>query len=390
MGLIRSRLRRPAAQLLTLLAVAACSDDGGPTTPTGDGTLALERVTDQLESPVYLTTPPGDPDRLFILEKAGRVRVVHDGTLLEEPFLDITAETSADGERGLLGLAFHPGYATNGQVFVHHTDVDGDTRLMRYQAASANLADPASATVLLQVAQPYSNHNGGQIAFGPDGMLYMGLGDGGSGGDPEGNGQDPSTLLGAILRVDVDGGPPYAVPADNPFFDDPDGADEVWAYGLRNPWRFSFDRLTGDLYIGDVGQNAVEEVSVQAAASDGGENYGWNVMEGSRCFEADSCDMSGLVLPVHEYEHPEGCSITGGYVYRGSALPWMEGRYLFGDFCAGFVRSFVLSDGAATDVRDHTAELGDVGSLASFGQDADGELYVLDIQGAVYRIIAGE
>lgn len=389
MGPIRSLPRCRAALLLPLLA-AACSDEDGPTTPQADGTLALEVVTDQLESPVYLTTPPGDPDRLFILEKAGRVRVVHDGILMEEPFLDITAETSAEGERGLLGLAFHPQYAANGRFFVHHTDIDGDTRLLRYEAASANLADPASATVLLQVEQPFSNHNGGQIAFGPDGMLYVGLGDGGSGGDPAGNGQDPSTLLGAILRLDVDAASPYAVPADNPFVDDPDGADEVWAYGLRNPWRFSFDRVRGDLYIGDVGQSQVEEVSVQAAGSAGGDNYGWNVMEGSRCFEADSCDTSGLVLPVHEYEHPEGCSITGGYVYRGSALSWMEGRYLFGDFCAGFIRSFVLSGGDATDVTDHTAELGDVGRLASFGEDADGELYVLDIQGVVYRIVAGD
>ena len=217
----------------------------------------------------------------------------------------------------------------------------------------------------------------------------MTLGDGGRAGDPLGNAQDRSTLLGAILRLDVDGGAPYTVPSDNPFVDDPDGAGEVWVWGLRNPWRFSFDRLAGDLWIGDVGQGRMEEVSFQPAGSPGGENYGWNVMEGTLCFEADTCDTSGLTLPVHVYEHPAGCSITGGYVYRGDALPWMRGRYLFADFCSGFVRSFVLSEGTAADVVDHTDELGNVGSPASFGEDAAGEIYVLDVGGVVYRIIPG-
>ena len=387
----RRKRRAPGALVVALpllLFSTACSDEG-PTDPepVEDGVLALELVTDAVASPVYVTSPPGDASRLFILEKAGRVRVVRDGVLLDDPFLDIADATSDAGERGLLGMAFHPDYADNGFVFVHHTDLDGDTRLLRYTASSEEEADPASATVLLQVTQPFSNHNGGQIAFGPDGMLYVGLGDGGSGGDPQGNGQDPSTLLGTLLRIDVDGGAPYAVPADNPFVSDPDGADEVWVYGLRNPWRFSFDALTGDLWIGDVGQNRVEEISLQPASSAGGENYGWNVMEGSLCYEADSCDTSGLTLPVHEYEHPEGCSVTGGYVYRGQAIPWLEGRYLFGDFCSGFVRSFVLSGGSAEDVQDHSGELGDVGSLVSFGEDAAGELYVVDIGGAVHRIV---
>lgn len=369
-----------------LLATVAC-DDTAVTPPLDEGTLALELVTDQVTAPVHVVAPPGDDRRLFVLERAGRIRVVLDGSLLEEPFLDISDETSTGGERGLLGLAFHPDYATNGLLFVHHTDLSGDTHVVRYSATSADVADPASAVTILQVPQPYANHNGGQIAFGPDGHLYIGLGDGGSGGDPEGNGQDPTTLLGAILRIDVDGGAPYAIPGDNPFADDPDGADEIWVYGLRNPWRFSFDRGTGDLWIGDVGQASLEEISFQSASSGGGENFGWNVMEGTRCFQAETCDTEGLSPPVYEYDHDEGCSVTGGYVYRGGALPQLDGRYVFGDFCTGFIRTLRLQGGEVTDVVDLTDQLGTVDGLASFGEDAAGELYVVDIDGAVYRLV---
>lgn len=369
-----------------VLAAVAC-DDTAVTPPHEDQDLALELVTDQVVEPVYLTSPPGDDRRLFVLERAGRVRVILDGELLEEPFLDITDQTSSGGERGLLGLAFHPDFAARGVVFVHHTDLAGDTHVVRYTASSDDLADAASAETVLEVEQPYANHNGGQIAFGPDGYLYIGLGDGGSGGDPRGNGQDPTTLLGTILRIDVDGGTPYAVPADNPFAANADGAGEVWAYGLRNPWRFSFDRATGDLWIGDVGQARLEEISVQPAASAGGENFGWNVMEGTECFEADTCDTDGLTPPVYEYDHDEGCSVTGGYVYRGAAIPQLVGRYVFGDYCTGFIRTLRLQGGGATDVVDLTDALGTVGGLASFGEDAAGELYVVDIGGAVYRVV---
>ena len=390
----RTTFVRGAAVGWALLAWVGCSDGGvGPGEggdPPGESVaLGLEVVTDAVSSPVYLTQPPGDDRRLFILEKQGRIRVMVDGQLRQTPFLDLAAETADDGERGLLGLAFHPRYAENGLLFVHHTDLNGNTRIVRYTAASPDQADPASATTILTVEQPFSNHNGGQLAFGPEGLLHIGLGDGGSAGDPGGNGQDPTTLLGAILRIDVDGGSPYAIPADNPFVGG-GGAPEVWAYGLRNPWRFSFDRSKGDLWVGDVGQNEVEEISFQPAGSVAGTNFGWNVMEGTRCFQASSCDQTGLTLPVHEYAHTDGCSVTGGFVYRGAALPSLRGRYFFGDFCSGFIRSFVLEDDVATDVRDHSEHLGTVGSLSSFGQDGDGELYVLSLAGVVYRLVASE
>lgn len=365
--------------------MAACSD---AVAPPIQGSLALEVVTDEVTSPVGLATAPGDASRIFVLEQPGRVRVIRDGALQPDAFLDITSETSADGERGLLGLAFHPDYDVNGYVFVSYTNNAGDTRVARYTAASPDAADPGSVETVLAVDQPYSNHNGGHIAFGRDGYLYVALGDGGDGGDPDGNGQDMATLLGSILRIDVDGGSPYAVPSDNPLAGTAGAAPEIWVYGLRNPWRFSFDRANGNLFIGDVGQSRLEEISVQNAGSGGGENFGWNVMEGTDCFAAGSCSTTGLTLPVYEYDHDEGCSVTGGYVYRGTALPQLAGRYFFGDYCTGFVRSFRYEGGAAVDVQDHTTDLGTIGGLSSFGEDATGELYLLDIQGIVYRLVA--
>ncbi|NNF13621.1 MAG: glucose dehydrogenase [Gemmatimonadetes bacterium] len=375
-----------AAVGLTVV-LGACRD---ATSPTSEGTLALEVVTDEVASPVGLASPPGDASRIFVLEQPGRVRVIRDGTLLTDAFLDITSETSADGERGLLGLAFHPDYDVNGYVFVYYTDNAGDTRVERFTAAGPDMADPGSGQIVLAVDQPYSNHNGGHMAFGPDGYLYVALGDGGDGGDPQGNGQDLATLLGSILRLDVDGGSPYAVPSDNPFVGTAGASPEIWVYGLRNPWRFSFDRANGDLYIGDVGQSRLEEISVQDAGSGGGENFGWNVMEGTDCFGAASCNTSGLTLPVYEYDHDEGCSVTGGYVYRGAALTELAGRYFFGDFCSGFVRSFRYQAGAAVDVQDHGVDLGTIGGLSSFGEDSAGELYLLDIEGVVYRLVASD
>jgi glucose/arabinose dehydrogenase len=269
---------------------------------------------------------------------------------------------------------------------VSYTRQDGSSVLARYHvSADPDLADPASGSTILGLTQPYSNHNGGMIAFGPDGYLYFGLGDGGSGGDPQGTGQDRSDLLGSILRLDVSGGGAYAIPADNPYATSTSFRHELWNWGLRNPWRFSFDRQNGDLYIADVGQNAWEEVNVQPAGSGGGENYGWNLMEGDHCYTS-GCSQAGLTLPVLEYGHNQGCSVTGGYVYRGSAIPALVGHYVYADYCGGWVRSFRYQGGQATEQLDQ-AELRPGGNITSFGEDAGGELYILTQGGGVYRIV---
>ncbi len=382
--------RLVAMVLGVVFAVNACSEADGPSgcdCEPGGTELAVEVVIQGLSSPLYLTAPADDP-RLFVVEQAGRVRIVEDGQLLGAPFLDISDRVGSGGERGLLSIAFHPDYASNGYFYASYTDKSGDTRIERYSvSADPNVADPVSAALVLYVEQPFSNHNGGLIVFGPDGKLFVGLGDGGDGGDPMGHGQQTGTLLGALLRIDVDGGAPFTVPADNPFVGDPDGRDEIWAYGLRNPWRFSFDREAGDLYIADVGQRRWEEVNVVPADS-GGANYGWNLMEGAHCFAADPCDSLDLVLPVVEYGHGEGCSVTGGYVYRGSAIPALRGHYFYSDFCSGFLRSFSYSDGTVSDRREWN--VGELGAVLSFGEDADGELYLLSSNGSVYRLVAAE
>lgn len=382
----------PALRLGTcLLALAACEGRGDAVEFPGNGGegaggVRLERVADGLDFPLHVTAPAGDP-RLFVVEKTGRIRIVADGRVLEEPFLDLSAEVSRGSEQGLLSLAFHPDYASNGRFFVDYTDRAGDTRVVEFRVSGdPDRADPAPVRTVLAVDQPFSNHNGGLVAFGPDGMLYVGMGDGGGGGDPRGNGQDSGTLLGAILRLDVDAGDPYAVPADNPFVDRPGARGEIWALGLRNPWRFSFDRGTGHLYVGDVGQNRFEEVNAEPGDV-GGLNYGWNVMEGDACFEPDEgCDTRGLTPPVVVYDHGEGCSVTGGHVYRGAAIPDLAGTYFYSDFCSGFVRSFRLAGGVAVDERRwpelEPAERG----VSSFGEDAAGELYLTTEAGGVYRI----
>lgn len=373
------------------LCVASCaSGNGAPSDqPPGDtSALALQKVADGLAFPLYLTAPAGD-DRLFIVEKGGRIRIVENGTLLPTPFLDISSQVSGGSEQGLLGLAFHPDYASNGRFFVDYTDADGNTRIVQYHVGSnASTADPASARLLLTVEQPYSNHNGGQLAFGPDGYLYIGMGDGGSGGDPQGNGQDASDLLGSLLRLDVSADTGYAIPSDNPWADSSGARGEVWSIGLRNPWRFSFDRSTGDLYIADVGQNEIEEVDVSPRSDGGGRgaNYGWNIMEGNSCFEAGSCDRNGLVLPVTQYTHADGCSVTGGFVYRGDAIPSLQGTYFYADFCSGWVRSFRYAGGTAGDQRNWPS-LAPGGSVPSFGEDARGELYVMSADGGVYKVV---
>jgi hypothetical protein len=295
-------------------------------------------------------------------------------------------------EQGFLGLAFPPDYASTGRFVVHYTDNLGDTRVSVFQvSANPDIADPSSEQVILTADQPADNHNGGQIVFGPDGFLYLGLGDGGGSNDPEGRGQDLSELLGSILRVDVQSGTSYTVPPDNPFVgQQPATRPEVWSYGLRNPWRFSFDRANGDLYIGDVGQTDFEEIDVAPAATGSGKgvNYGWSIMEGSQCLGGGQCDQTGLALPTFEYDHAQGCSVIGGYVYRGSALPALQGLYFYGDFCQGWVHSFRYAGGTATEVTDWPA-LRTAGTLTSFGEDAAGELYVLESSGRVSRIVAG-
>jgi glucose/arabinose dehydrogenase len=329
-----------------------------------------------LQRPVDLQ--PDGSGRLFAVEKVGRIRIIEKDQLLEAPFLDITDRVgSRSNEQGLLGLAFHPQYGENGRFFVNYTDLNGDTVIARFHVSEdPNLADPNSEVKLLGVDQPAANHNGGVLAFGPDGYLYAGLGDGGSQGDPNGNAQNTAVLLGKILRLDVDSAEPYTIPADNPF------GSEVWAYGLRNPWRLSFDKATGDLYIADVGGSQWEEVDVLPAGSPGGKNFGWDHREGAHDFEGGGPE--GMVDPVAEYSHPEGgCSITGGYVYRG-AMPEWDGIYLYGDYCTGFVWG-LLNTGNAWE----TQQLYDLDvTITSFGQDPSGELYLVSDNGGIYRLAA--
>jgi glucose/arabinose dehydrogenase len=336
---------------------------------------------------VFVTAPPGDTTRLFVVEQGGRIRVLRHDSLLPDPFLDVSAHVVAGGEQGLLSLAFHPAYAQNGRFYVDFTNPHGDTRVVQYLvSADPDVADSTSGDTILAVPQPYSNHNGGLLLFGPDGKLFVGLGDGGSSDDPMGNGQDLGTLLGKILRLDVDLPAPH-VPADNPFVGSPGARGEIWLYGLRNPWRFSFDRTTGDLYIADVGQNTWEEVDVLLSGNPGGQDLGWNVMEGNHCFAASSCDRTGLVVPVTEYGHGDGCAVTGGYVSRGARVPGLQGLYLYGDYCGGWVRSFRYAGGQATEPRDWPA-LAVSGGLSSFGEDPKGDLYLTSLSGNLYRIVA--
>jgi len=356
--------------------------------PGPSDSAALQLVTSGLSYPDFVTTPAGDTARLFVVEQTGAIRVVQHDSLLPTPFLNLTGHIGFGGERGLLSMAFHPSYASNGHFYVYYTNPAGDIRIVRYTAsANPNIADSTSGdTILSAFHETNDNHNGGLLLFGPDGKLYAGLGDGGSAGDPPGNGQNLDTLLAKILRLDVDGASPYAVPADNPFVGHAGERGEIWLYGLRNPWRFSFDRTSGDLYIGDVGQNLYEEVDVLAAGSPAGVNFGWNVMEGKHCYGASSCNMSGLTLPLVEYGHADGCAVTGGYVYRGTKIPALAGIYFYGDYCSGWVRSFRYTGGAAAENRDWPL-LAVSGGLSSFGEDARGELYITSLSGKLYRVV---
>lgn len=337
--------------------------------------------------PVYLASAGDGSGRAFVVEKAGRIKVIKDGKVLGEPFLDIVAKVSSkESERGLLSVAFHPRYKENGRFFVDYTDLDGNTVVSEFKVSrNSELADGGSERILLKIKQPASNHNGGQLQFGPDGYLYIGMGDGGFGGDPSGNGQNKNVLLAKMLRIDVDGGMPYGIPEDNPFKGVPGIRPEVWAYGLRNPWRFSFDPETRDMYIADVGEGKWEEVDFQPAKSKGGENYGWNLLEGSYGYKLpEGYDTGSLTFPVVEYNHEQGCSVTGGYVYRGKKFSGINGTYFFADFCSGKLWGLRKKPGGSWE----WAKFLDTGlSVSSFGEDEDGEVYILDYgKGGIYRL----
>lgn len=369
---LRHAARTAALAQAGLAAALACSAPAQETALT-DG-LRLEPVVRGLDEPVHVAAPPGD-ERLFIVEKGGRIRIARDGRLLPRPFLDLGALVSTGAEQGLLSIAFHPRFAENGRFVVNYTDTRGDTRVVRYRAdPAADTAEGASATVLLTVDQPYANHNGGHVLFGPDGLLYVAMGDGGSGGDPRGHAQDPRSLLGKLLRVDADADP--AAPPRTP-------PVEVWALGLRNPWRVAFD--SGWIYIADVGQNRWEEINV-APAGRRGLNYGWRTMEGRHCYRNPFCGTDGLVMPAVEYSHDDGCSVIGGAVYRGRAVPALAGHYLYSDWCGGWLRSFRWTAGRVTDERRWRID--NVGMVTSFGTGADGEIYLVAARGTVYRIAA--
>jgi glucose/arabinose dehydrogenase len=348
------------------------------------------QLVGRFSSPVFATSPPGDRRRLFVVEQGGTIRVVQDGRTLARPFLDIHDKVVSGGEQGLLGLAFAPDYATSRRFYVYYTAAGGgaDT-LVAYRAAGATRADPSSARTLISQPDPESNHNGGMLAFGPDRLLYVGIGDGGGGGDQHGargNGQSLSTILGKILRIDPahpSGGRPYGIPGSNPFARRAGARGEIYAYGLRNPWRFSFDRTTGDLVIGDVGQDTVEEIDFARRGRARGVNYGWRPWEGRHRLYREPAP--GAVFPVLTKQHSAGyCSITGGYVVRDPTLPALAGRYVYGDFCEGHVRAARLSTGHATG--DRQLDLPSIGQISSFGQDAAGHVYVLDLEGPVYRL----
>ena len=386
-----SRSARIGVAILAMAALVATARAPAvaPTPPpTASGTV--EVVVKGLVAPLDVTNAGDGSGRVFVAEQAGRIRIVKGDRLVERPFIDISGRVSSGGERGLLGLAFHPKYPTDPRFFVDYTDRDGNTVVSQFRVSSADpdIADPASETVLLPLSQPFPNHNGGAIEFGPDGMLFIGTGDGGSSGDPQGNGQRLDTLLAKILRIDVDvpvgTTAPYEIPSGNPFVARSGARPEIWLTGLRNPWRMRFDRATGDLWIGDVGQNHGEEINV-ARAGVGGLDYGWNRMEGFHCFEpSEGCDKTGLTLPVAEYDHDHGCAVIGGVVVRDPRSPRLDGGYIFGDACTD---SLWLMDPAG-DGRHEPVVVATMGrSLSSIGEGEDGTVYATSLSaGELIRI----
>jgi glucose/arabinose dehydrogenase len=379
--------RRRFMKLLRVLAISLCvvglafymrrAEANTPPLPEG---LVLQPFLDGLQLPVLMIPVPGDSEKLYVVEKVGRVRVVQAGTLQDQSVLDIESLVSTGNEQGLLGLALHPDYQNNGYMFVYYTDAAGDTQVVRYQVSN-DVADPNSAKLILTVDQPHSNHNGGMIAFGPDGYLYIGLGDGGSADDPKNRAQNMTLHLGKILRIDVNNGDPYAIPEDNPFVGEADVLPEIWTYGWRNPWRFSFDRETGDMWLGDVGQNKYEEISVQIAGQGGG-NYGWRCKEASHNFDRSEGCEGELIDPVLEYDHSQGVSVTGGYRYRGSAIPELQGMYVYADFGSGKIWFAAEQDGTWGASEWQDTDL----NISSFAEDASGELYVIDYRGPIYKL----
>ena len=363
--------------------------------PLNSWAIKTVRVASGFSSPLYLTSPPGDLQRQFVVEQnSAQIKIIKNGVVLPTPFIDLNSKAGSGGEQGLLGLAFHPDYATNGFFFVNYTNNSGDTVLARYTVSgNPDIANPNSELIFTTIDQPFGNHNGGMLAFSPnDGFLYYFLGDGGSGNDPGNRAQDTQNILGKIHRIDVDNG--FSVPPDNPFVGNPSVFDSIWSLGVRNPWRASFDRLNGDLYIGDVGQGAREEISWEPGNSGGGENYGWRCMEGNLCtgLSGCTCNDPSLTLPLHDYTHSGGnCSVTGGYVYRGSSIPSLDGTYFFADFCTGRIWSFKWNGSNLTEFQERTAELapdiGAINNVTSFGEDAEGELYIVDQDGEIFMII---
>ena len=376
----------PGPPIVPAQAISIAANTNTPTATPVDA-IALEKFTGYIKRPNYMTH--AGEQTLYIVEQAGKIHVLQEGELLEEPFLDITEKVNDYiNEQGLLELAFHPNFVENGTFFIYYSTHDsGNTVLARYQTLADNplRADPTSETILITFAQPDSVHNAGQLQFGPDGYLYIGIGDGGMLYDKAGNAQNKNIHLGSLLRIDVDAagnGFEYGIPDNNPFLDD-SGQSEIWSYGWRNPWRFSFDRHTGNLFVGDVGEFDREEINFQPVSSVGGENYGWNIWEGTTCFQAENCRTDGFTFPIFEYSHQEGCAIIGGYIYRGQAYPELWGNYFLGDYCMGKIwRLFPSEDGSwQADMILDTDYL-----ITSFAEDADGELYVITQQDGIFQI----
>jgi glucose/arabinose dehydrogenase len=376
---------------LTVAGLAASFAAWNAMTVAGAG-VVLSMVASGFTSPVYVTSPHDGSGRLFVVEQGGRIKIIKSGTVLATPFLDISSLVSKGGEQGLLGLAFHPNFKSNGLFYIDYTRSNGDTVIARYKRSSkGNVADRSSAYPMLTIPQPYDNHNGGMLAFGPDGFLYIGMGDGGSSGDPQNRAQNLDSLLGKILRIDVNGGNSqhrYLIPSSNPYVGKA-GRDEVWSSGLRNPWRFSFDHATGDMWIGDVGQGAWEEidrakVNTTSTSRGRGLNYGWHILEGTHCYPpGSSCSGAGMMGPVAEYDHGQGCSVTAGYVYRGPDVPALRDRYVFADFCSGRIWMVprTTAAGATPQLLVDTSL-----SISSFGEGGAYELFVVDRGGTIYRL----
>ena len=382
--------------------------------------LSSVLIADGYKKPVFITSYPNNAKLLYIVEQAGLIKIINDGKKLSRPFFDINKRVvnpnRPGDERGLLGFAFHPNHTNNGKFYINYMDNDGNTIISEFSTNSELRANHKSERIILKLKQPYGNHNGGDIQFGPDGYLYISIGDGGKAGDPLNAGQDLSSLFGKIIRIDIEQ-KPYGIPKSNPFFGQKGKREEIWAWGLRNVWRFSFDKQTGDKYLADVGQNKWEEVNFEPASSKGGLNYGWRIMEANHCYDPkENCPTEGLIKPIIEYpndaNHPafafriieelsfsetdvEGCSVTGGYVYRGQKIKSMQGQYIFGDYCSGNIWTLRVVNGKAINFKNRTEEINIGGGefttyISSFGQDSDGEIYIIDYNGGIYKLIESD